>query len=168
MRLINLSLYFSLISIIVGDLHLYNFAWQAMCKVAKCYSHNVDCLLFKILTVDYVLFVLNRINVRVEHVNHSKCRIDFLDRVKQNETLKREAKQKKIHVVCKRQVGLDGVCLVLLITCYKGCDTTSKIVFYISLFLFVFQPAQPRPAHFVSAKNAEPVLLQPVPYEFVA
>nr|CAG4650587.1 EOG090X0GT4 [Sida crystallina] len=44
-----------------------------------------------------------RINVRVEHINHSKCRQDFLTRVKQNERLKREAKEKKIRVNTKRQ-----------------------------------------------------------------
>nr|CAG4642146.1 EOG090X0GT4 [Eurycercus lamellatus] len=35
-----------------------------------------------------------RINVRVEHINHSKCRQDFLTRVKANEKLKKEAKEK--------------------------------------------------------------------------
>jgi len=44
-----------------------------------------------------------RINVRVEHVNHSKCRSDFIDRVQENEKLKREAKSKGIHVHCRRQ-----------------------------------------------------------------
>ncbi|CAF0868411.1 unnamed protein product [Didymodactylos carnosus] len=33
-----------------------------------------------------------RINVRVEHVKHSTCRLDFLNRVKKNEELKRSAK----------------------------------------------------------------------------
>eukprot|EP01084_Bolivina_argentea_P018876 35121_1 len=33
-----------------------------------------------------------RINVRIEHVKPSKCRQDFLDRVKRVETIKREAK----------------------------------------------------------------------------
>ena len=33
-----------------------------------------------------------RIHVRVEHVNHSKCRQDFLDRVQRNERVKREAR----------------------------------------------------------------------------
>lgn len=51
-----------------------------------------------------LLAVPYRINVRIEHVNHSKCRSDFLDRVKNNEDLKREAKQKGLRVVCKRQV----------------------------------------------------------------
>ncbi|GAB6029966.1 60S ribosomal protein L21 [Chamberlinius hualienensis] len=44
-----------------------------------------------------------RINVRVEHVKHSKCRQDFLNRVKLNEKLKKEAKEKGIRVILKRQ-----------------------------------------------------------------
>ncbi len=34
--------------------------------------------------------------------------------------------------------------------------------------LSCFQPAAPRPAHFVSTKNNEPQLLEPIPYEFMA
>lgn len=44
-----------------------------------------------------------RINIRIEHVNHSKCRQDFLTRVKQNEKLRKEAKEKNIQVQLKRQ-----------------------------------------------------------------
>lgn len=33
-----------------------------------------------------------RISVRIEHVKHSKCRLEFLDRVKNNEIKKKEAK----------------------------------------------------------------------------
>nr|CAG4645211.1 EOG090X0GT4 [Leptodora kindtii] len=44
-----------------------------------------------------------RINVRVEHINHSKCRQDFLTRVKVNEQLKREAKATGERVKTKRQ-----------------------------------------------------------------
>lgn len=44
-----------------------------------------------------------RINVRIEHVIHSKCREDFLRRVKQNEKLRAEAKEKKINISLKRQ-----------------------------------------------------------------
>ena len=39
----------------------------------------------------------------MEHINHSKCRQDFLTRVKANEKLKKEAKEKGIPVVVKRQ-----------------------------------------------------------------
>jgi hypothetical protein len=35
------------------------------------------------------------------------------------------------------------------------------------LFLALFQPAQPRPAHVISGK-VEPIMLAPVPYEFIA
>lgn len=72
-----------------------------------------------------------RINIRIEHVKHSKCREDFLKRVKQNEKLRKEAKEKKEFVCLKRQ------------------------------------PAQPRPAHIVNGKD-EPILLAPIPYEFIA
>ncbi|GFG29370.1 hypothetical protein Cfor_01248 [Coptotermes formosanus] len=72
-----------------------------------------------------------RINVRIEHVTHSKCREDFLKRVKENECLRKEAKEKKIKAELKRK------------------------------------PAQPRPAHVISGK-VEPIMLAPVPYEFIA
>ncbi|CAH0560239.1 unnamed protein product [Brassicogethes aeneus] len=44
-----------------------------------------------------------RINIRVEHVIHSKCREDFLTRVKQNEKLRKEAKERNVRVCLKRQ-----------------------------------------------------------------
>eukprot|EP00823_Brevimastigomonas_motovehiculus_P006597 TRINITY_DN5487_c0_g1_i1.p1 TRINITY_DN5487_c0_g1~~TRINITY_DN5487_c0_g1_i1.p1 ORF type:complete len:163 (-),score=34.63 TRINITY_DN5487_c0_g1_i1:103-591(-) len=44
-----------------------------------------------------------RIHVRIEHVQHSKCRQDFLNRVKENDKKKKEAKAKKVTVVLKRQ-----------------------------------------------------------------
>lgn len=44
-----------------------------------------------------------RINVRIEHVLHSKCREDFLRRVKENERLLKDAKDKNKWVSLKRQ-----------------------------------------------------------------
>ncbi|KAK7879025.1 hypothetical protein WMY93_030778 [Mugilogobius chulae] len=44
-----------------------------------------------------------RINVRIEHVKHSKSRDSFLQRVKENEAKKLEAKQKGTWVELKRQ-----------------------------------------------------------------
>ena len=44
-----------------------------------------------------------RINVRIEHIQHSKCREDFLRRVKENERLLKQAKQQGKYVVLKRQ-----------------------------------------------------------------
>lgn len=72
-----------------------------------------------------------RINVRIEHVTHSKCREDFLKRVKENEKLRKEAKAKNMKLSLKRQ------------------------------------PAQPRTAHIVSGRE-EPIMLAPIPYEFIA
>ncbi|XP_014243437.1 60S ribosomal protein L21 [Cimex lectularius] len=72
-----------------------------------------------------------RINIRIEHVNHSKCREDFLRRVKENERLRKVAKETGVRVELKRQ------------------------------------PAQPRAAHLVRVTE-EPVVLAPIPYEFIA
>merc|ERR1711879_760856 len=43
-----------------------------------------------------------KINVRIEYIKHSNYRLDFLNRVKRNEALKREAKEKGIKVNTKR------------------------------------------------------------------
>ena len=45
------------------------------------------------------------------------------------------------------------------------CTSFLKICWV--LFLALFQPAQPRPAHVISGK-VEPIMLAPVPYEFIA
>ncbi|WFD26573.1 60S ribosomal protein L21A [Malassezia nana] len=47
-----------------------------------------------------------RVNLRVEHVRHSKCRDNFVNRVKANAAAKREAKEKGEHVNLKRQPAL--------------------------------------------------------------
>ncbi|KAJ3416094.1 60S ribosomal protein L21A [Chytridiales sp. JEL 0842] len=74
-------------------------------------------------------YMEKRINVRVEHIKHSKCRLDFLRRVKQNARLKAEAKATGTPVNVKRQ------------------------------------PAQPRPARYVSSINNAPITVAPVRYE---
>ncbi|WP_411026866.1 hypothetical protein, partial [Salmonella sp. s55044] len=43
------------------------------------------------------------INVRVEHIKHSKCRENFVKRVKENDRRRKEAKAKGIKVHLKRQ-----------------------------------------------------------------
>ena len=45
-----------------------------------------------------------RINIRIEHIKHSNCRLDFLKRVEENEKKKKEAKAKNERVNLKRQV----------------------------------------------------------------
>lgn len=44
-----------------------------------------------------------RINLRIEHVKHSKCREDFLQRVKSNAALTTKAKETNVKVELKRQ-----------------------------------------------------------------
>ena len=44
-----------------------------------------------------------RINVRIEHIKHSKSRDSFLKRVKENDQEKKEAKEKGTWVQLKRQ-----------------------------------------------------------------
>ncbi|EDK98306.1 mCG128076 [Mus musculus] len=44
-----------------------------------------------------------RINVRIEHIKHSKSRVSFLKRVKENDQKKKEAKKKGTWVQLKRQ-----------------------------------------------------------------
>ena len=48
-------------------------------------------------------YLEKRINLRVEHVKHSKCRQEFLNRVKENAAKKLEAKAKGVSVQLKRQ-----------------------------------------------------------------
>ncbi|KAG4104056.1 60S ribosomal protein L21-A [Neocallimastix lanati (nom. inval.)] len=48
-------------------------------------------------------FIEKRINVRIEHIKHSKCRLDFLNRVKKNAELKAAAKAAGTRVnVCRQ------------------------------------------------------------------
>lgn len=48
-------------------------------------------------------YIEKRVNIRVEHVRHSKCRDDFLRRVKENAAKKKEAKASGSQVNVKRQ-----------------------------------------------------------------
>lgn len=73
-----------------------------------------------------------RINVRIEHVQPSKCQDDFLARARANTKAIREAKASGVRLGSMKR-----------------------------------QPALPRPGHFVSTKNNEPVLITPIPYEIL-
>ncbi|KNE55833.1 hypothetical protein AMAG_01701 [Allomyces macrogynus ATCC 38327] len=48
-------------------------------------------------------FMEKRVNLRIEHIKHSKCRDDFLKRVKANAEAKRAAKESGVKVQLKRQ-----------------------------------------------------------------
>lgn len=61
---------------------------------------SVGVLLYKRVDNRYIE---KRINVRLEHVQHSRSREEFINRVKENALKKREAKEKGVHVHLKRQ-----------------------------------------------------------------
>jgi len=63
-------------------------------------QRGVGVICYKVVNGRYME---KRVNVRVEHVKHSKCRQEFLDRVKSNAAKKREAKEKGEHINLKRQ-----------------------------------------------------------------
>ena len=46
--------------------------------------------------------------MRVEHIKHSNCRQEFLNRVKSNETKKTEGKKAGVQVKTKRMVSVDN------------------------------------------------------------
>ncbi|CAM0135448.1 60S ribosomal protein L21A [Umbelopsis sp. WA50703] len=47
-------------------------------------------------------YMEKRVNIRVEHVKHSKCRQEFLDRVKENARKRKEATEAGVQIVLKR------------------------------------------------------------------
>lgn len=53
--------------------------------------HAVGVIVHKVVGNRYVE---KRVNLRVEHVRHSKCRQEFLDRVKRNHDAHAAAKEK--------------------------------------------------------------------------
>lgn len=48
-------------------------------------------------------YLEKRLNLRVEHIKHSKCRAEFLQRVKDNAAKRTEAKAQGVSVQLKRQ-----------------------------------------------------------------
>ncbi|RPB19465.1 hypothetical protein L211DRAFT_842544 [Terfezia boudieri ATCC MYA-4762] len=61
---------------------------------------SLGVILYKLVGNRYIE---KRVNVRIEHVKHSKCRKEFVDRVKSNAEKKRAAKTAGEHVHLKRQ-----------------------------------------------------------------
>jgi len=61
--------------------------------------HAVGVIVYKIVGNRYIE---KRVNLRVEHVRHSKCRQEFLDRVKSNHEAHVAAKEKGERVQLKR------------------------------------------------------------------
>ncbi|KAL4781819.1 ribosomal protein L21e-domain-containing protein [Aspergillus varians] len=63
----------------------------------------VGVLLYKMVGNRYLE---KRINVRLEHVKHSRSREDFIKRVKENAEKKKQAKEQGVHLHLKRQPTL--------------------------------------------------------------
>lgn len=53
--------------------------------------HAVGVIVNKVVGNRYIE---KRVNIRIEHVRHSKCRQEFIERVKRNQGTRTEAKQK--------------------------------------------------------------------------
>ena len=101
-----------------------------------------------------------RVNLRVEHVKHSKCRQEFLDRVVSNAAKKREAKEKGGELIRDVEGG-GGREVWWVIVLADPCPSFS-IVEHVQLKRL---PAQPREARTVSVVNNAPQTLYPLPYE---
>ncbi|KAG1736998.1 ribosomal protein L21e-domain-containing protein [Suillus lakei] len=61
--------------------------------------HAVGVIVYKVVGNRYIE---KRVNLRVEHVRHSKCRQEFLDRVKRNHDAHAAAKEKGERISLKR------------------------------------------------------------------
>ncbi|KAF8547559.1 hypothetical protein OG21DRAFT_1501510 [Imleria badia] len=61
--------------------------------------HAVGVIVYKVVGNRYIE---KRVNLRVEHIKHSKCRQEFLDRVKRNHDAHVAAKEKGERVSLKR------------------------------------------------------------------
>ncbi|KAF3912704.1 hypothetical protein ABW21_db0206809 [Orbilia brochopaga] len=51
-------------------------------------------------------YIEKRVNIRIEHIHHSKCREEFVRRVKENAARRKTAKEAGEHVHLKRQIPL--------------------------------------------------------------
>ncbi|KAL3471286.1 ribosomal protein L21e-domain-containing protein [Aspergillus californicus] len=79
---------------------VYNGKTGVVYNVTKS---SVGVLLYKMVGNRYME---KRINVRIEHVKHSRSREDFIKRVKENAQKKRQAKEQGVHMHLKRQPTL--------------------------------------------------------------
>lgn len=68
--------------------------------------------------------------MRIEHIKHSKSRDSFLQRVKENERKKKEAKEKGIWVQLKRQVMFllrsQSFCKKLILGVVASCSALAS------------------------------------------
>ncbi|KAG2006519.1 hypothetical protein GB937_008669 [Aspergillus fischeri] len=79
---------------------VYNGKTGVVYNVTKS---SVGVIIYKVVGNRYME---KRINVRIEHVKHSRSREDFIKRVKENAAKKRQAKEQGIHLHLKRQPAM--------------------------------------------------------------
>ena len=92
-------------------------------------------------------YIEKRVNIRVEHIRHSKCRQEFLDRVSRNHDA---------HVDAKAKGG----------TCLKTYTSRSLIsTRHVERVNLKRVPVLPRDAHTVSVADNTPQTIVPVRYE---
>lgn len=93
-------------------------------------------------------YIEKRVNVRIEHIRHSKCRQEFLDRVKRNTAASAEAKKSGRTLFFKNVRKRD------LVDLWPSERVALKRV-----------PALPRTSHTVSTEKNTPQTIVPVRYE---
>lgn len=74
-------------------------------------------------------YLEKRVNIRVEHVRHSKCRDDFLKRVKENAAKKKEAKSTGQQVNVKRQPALPREARTISVANDNAVETLRPIAY---------------------------------------
>lgn len=70
-------------------------------------------------------YIEKRVNVRVEHVTHSRSRDEFLNRVKENAAKKKKAKEEGVHMHLKRQPAMPRDARTVKVT--DGVETITPI-----------------------------------------
>jgi hypothetical protein len=87
-------------------LRLFLFSYLGGRRTGIVYNvtpHAVGVIVYKVVGNRYIE---KRVNLRVEHVKHSKCRQEFLDRVKSNH---------QAHVAAREKGGMSVIILIIII-----------------------------------------------------
>ena len=123
------------------------FLRSALSRTGIVYNvtpHAVGVIVNKIVGNRYIE---KRVNIRVEHIKHSKCRQDFLRRVKENSKLREEAKDKPGTSLKKHPFILDDI------YGFKELRKARRRV-----------QALPREAEIIITNGEQPLTMTPVPY----
>ena len=106
----------------------------------------VGVIVYKIVGNRYIE---KRVNIRIEHVRHSKCRQEFLDRVKANHDA---------HVAAKEKGGQ-------FYSCFSQMSVRNSDPRFSERVTLRRKPVLPREAYTVTIADNPPQTMVPVPYE---